>query len=390
MDLTYYNIKQVYFSDNNLKFKSYFSIFRDYSNKKLPTLFVGINNLYDYNLLYKHIGLRYIFWFPDDIIDNIYLNNLKSLKIDKHYGNMLKTEIYFKKYKLNYGIIYDYFNSYETKFKILTNKKLESIAINLNDNLHDLNFKSEVIYDFSNMIECKSYIFILIYIKYFTQLNNIPPRKYIFYQLEQNTSNYFTDKYINLMNNSIKIFDFSKCNNVYYDKINLKKLFLAPFPLPKQIETCTNEFDILFYGQMSNRREQILKYLEKDFNIIYKDNIFGDEKNNLIKKCKILLNLHFYENACLETCRINEALKYSKLIVSERGHILDDDIYNIYSNCVIFCENIDENLSNINLIKNRIKFCLNNYEKLVSNMDIKNIYNMFKSNLQKNIILNEL
>lgn len=390
MDLIYYNIKQVYFCSKNLKFKSYFNIFKSYSNKNLSTLFIGINNFNDYDLLYNHRGPRYIFWLPDDISDNKFIKNIKSLEIEKHFGNMLKTELYFKKYKFNYEMIYDYFNNYETKYKILTNKKLESIAFNLNDNLLDLNFKSEVIYDFSNTIECKNYIYILIYIKYFTELGNVPPRKYIFYQMEQNTSSYFTDKYINLMNNSLKIFDFSKCNNIYYDKINLKKLFLTPFPLPKLIEVFDNDYDILFYGQMNKRRENILKSLDKDFKIIYKNKIFGNEKNNLIKKCKIILNLHFYENACLETCRINEGLKYNKLIVSERGHILDDEIYNIYSKCVVFCENIDENLSNINLIKNRIKFSLNNYENLVSNMNIENIYKIFKINLQKNIILNEL
>ena len=65
----------------------------------------------------KISSLKYIFWFPNDIIDNKYINNIKKLKIEKHYGNMIKTEIYLKKYKLEYEIINDYFSGYENKYK---------------------------------------------------------------------------------------------------------------------------------------------------------------------------------------------------------------------------------------------------------------------------------
>ena len=44
--------------------------------------------------------------------------------------------------------------------------------------------------------------------------------------------------------------------------------------------------------------------------IIKNDDI---EKIDLIKKCKLVLNLHYYENACLETCRINEILEFFRI-----------------------------------------------------------------------------
>ena len=100
--------------------------------------------------------------------------------------------------------------------------------------------------------------------------------------MEQNNNLIFNDaNYINLLNNSYKIFDFSTSNDSYYKFLN-KKVLINPFPLSKKQFISESKFDILFYGQFNERRLKILKYLNKKFNIIFKENCLGDERLNFL------------------------------------------------------------------------------------------------------------
>jgi hypothetical protein len=379
-----YEIKQIYLNLKYKHFKKYFNNLSPYRNTIDSTLFIGINNLSDIKKLCNHKGKRYIFWIDTDFKSKLILN-FNKIKIDKHFCNQQISIRELKKYKINLEIVYEYFTNDTPKFKILTNKKLISIAENLKENLHELNYDSEIIFNMNDIIECKSYIFILIYIKYFTELNNITPRKYIAYQMEQNSNiSYFTPKYIDLLNNSYKIFDFSTSNDFYYNLLN-KKVLINPFPLSKKQFKFKSTFDILFYGQFNERRIKILKHLNKKFDIIFKENCLGNNKNELIKKCKIVINLHFYDNACLETCRINEVLKFNKIVISENVNIKDLATKNLYENCVIFTDVINSNLDNIKNLEDKIIYCLQNYNNLLSKFDYNKIYNHCNNCLNNNL-----
>ena len=62
---------------------------------------------------------------------------------------------------------------------------------------------------------------------------------------------------------------------------------------------------------------------------------------------KIVLNIHFYENAILETCRINEVLSCDKIVISEKPNMIDIENYKIYQEKIIFINNMDEMYENI-------------------------------------------
>lgn len=380
-----YKIKQIYLNKQNKHLKIYFNKLSPYKNKDDSTLFIGINTLNDLHKLNSHKGKKYIFWIDSDFKSKKSIINLKKIKIDKHFCNQQYCINQLQKKKINFETVYEYFTDDKPKYKILTNRKLISIAENLNENLNNLNYKSEIIYNINNIIECKSFTFIIIYIKYFTELKNIPPRKYIVYQMEQNNNLIFNDaNYINLLNNSYKIFDFSISNDSYYKFLN-KKVLINPFPLPQKQLTFNPKFDILFYGQFNQRRLKILKYLSKKFNIIFKENCLGNERDNLIKKCKIVINLHFYDNACLETCRINEVLKFNKIVISEDTNVKDITNKKLYENYVIFTEIIDNKLSNINLLENKILYCLDNYNSIISKFNYSKIYEYCNERLDNNL-----
>ena len=80
---------------------------------------------------------------------------------------------------------------------------------------------------------------------------------------------------------------------------------------------------------------------------------------------KIILNLHYYKNAILETTRLNEALFNNKLIISELPDEKDTFNKDFYKNNIIFIDEIKDDLSNIN----------NLFEKINYYLDIKN-YNI--------------
>ena len=390
--LNKYKIDQVYIS-NQINNKSKYFLNYKYENQLDSTLFIGIFNSEDIYNLKNHLGKRYILWVNNEC--NPYLESkrknmkyiLNNIKIDRHFVNSMNTAKYLNIFNINYEVIYDYFTNDITKYKILTNKKLISIAKNLNDNLINLGYESDIIETLTDNLECKSYIYIIIYVKYFTELQNIPPRKYIFYQMEQNGSNMFKENYYKLADEAIKIFDFSK-TNINRFNFNKNKYLFNPFPLfliNKNLKEIEPKFDILFYGQFNNRRLKILQYLKDKFNIKYVENILGNARDELIKKCKIVLNLHFYKDACLETCRINEVIKFNKLVVSEEPN--DGDFFNrnLYSNCVIYFNEINENMNNINILVDRLNFSLNNYDDLKNKMDVDKISKITNSILEKNL-----
>lgn len=391
MFINKYNINQVVVSESIPQIKKYFSEYKYVSDIE-PTLFFGLYNQKDLNFLKNHKGKIYIFWFDNECNPkynfrkkNVYFI-LRNYKIEKHFVNSCNTAKYLSYFNIDYEMIYEYFTSENIKFKILTNKKLESVSFYLKSNLNHFGYDSDVIYNLSDDIECKSYIYILIYIKYFTELNYLPPRNYIFYQMEQNGSNMINDKYISLMQNAIKIFDFSSANKFYNKYIDLNKYCLNLFQLPLQIKPNENnsEFDILFYGEYNDRRLKILKYLSNLFNVKYSNNLFRTNKIDLIKKCKLVLNIHYYENACLETCRINEILEYSKIILSENIN-KDDDNKIIYENSVIFFDKISNDLSNIDMLVYKIQDILSNYNEYIKKMNIKKIQDHCQNNLIVNL-----
>ena len=82
------------------------------------------------------------------------------------------------------------------------------------------------------------------------------------------------------------------------------------------IDTTSYVYDIFFYGTYNDRRAAILNVLKSKYNIKIGFGVVEDERDNYIKSSKIIINLHYYDNAAIETARFNEVLKFGKLIIS--------------------------------------------------------------------------
>lgn len=219
----------------------------------------------------------------------------------------------------------------------------------------------------------------ILYLIPIPQIWNIPKNlKYITYQLEQcKQSKWINDEYLDKLKNSIYIFDYSQDNMLYFKNTDINKNFVdkinyMPIPLITKYKYNYDDcdIDILFYGGMNKRRFIILETLKKKYNlnIVMINKIFGKELNKYIKRSKIILNIHYYDNALLETTRLNECLTYNKIIISEKCSIDDHFNYNLYENLVIFCDMININVGlNLSDLFNNIQFYLNkeNYNNYI-------------------------
>ena len=203
---------------------------------------------------------------------------------------------------------------------------------------------------------------------------NLLPYRFIFYQIEQDRSIFLTDKlylkrlkYMCGIAEYIWVYtDISKVVNKYCPKEKLKWVPM-PFVCLNNLNTkyfvnydlCV--YDIFFYGHPNERRKRILDEISKVFGSRLKIGYgcYGEKKLSYISRSKIILNLHYYEKAGLETCRINEIFNLNKIIVSEKSP-LDKLNMELYKDIVVFVDEIDNQLSNINLLIGILKQYLNN------------------------------
>lgn len=78
------------------------------------------------------------------------------------------------------------------------------------------------------------------------------------------------------------------------------------------------DIDVLFYGSLNERRHRILNAL-KDLGIKVHAvfGVYGRERDDLIARSKIVLNVHFYEAKVFEIVRVSYLLANSKAVVTE-------------------------------------------------------------------------
>lgn len=180
------------------------------------------------------------------------------------------------------------------------------------------------------------------------QMFPVLPGQYIVYQLEQSVSSrWFTEDYFARLENSLAIFDYSLKNiSFLQDKgLSYRQIYHLPVGfLPRDLANPVPEtVDVLFYGDINNdRRRAYVAELKKHFSVKIINNLFGDELYAEMSKAKVIVNIHYYEGALLETTRIYECLSQNKIIVSEESADMDE--HSVLLSLVDFVpiNNIDE------------------------------------------------
>lgn len=156
------------------------------------------------------------------------------------------------------------------------------------------------------------------------QMFPVLPGFYVAYQMEQSVSSrWFTEDYFKRLENSFAIFDYSLTNiaHLQAEGLSMKQINYLPIgyiPAYKKRVSAVEEYDVLFYGDINNdRRRLYVSEISKRYNVKVINDCFGHELYLEMAKAKIVINVHYYEGALLETTRIFECLSNDKLIVSE-------------------------------------------------------------------------
>lgn len=160
------------------------------------------------------------------------------------------------------------------------------------------------------------------------------PELYVSFQMEQTVSSrWLTDRYMALLEHSFAVFDYSQLNLGYFTSngLSYRQMYFMPigylddYPANRPASPSEKEYDVLFYGDATcDRRKAFIARIEEKYQVKVIGNLFGEALYEELRKAKVLINVHYYEGALLETTRIYESLSLDCLIVSESSVDIDE------------------------------------------------------------------
>ncbi len=168
-----------------------------------------------------------------------------------------------------------------------------------------------------------------------------------------------SENYLVILKKSLAIFEYSSNNLCVYQEFNIPrdKVFLmqvgyaqnapeqcAEHIVPKKLEkgiATTKDVDILFFGTQTPYRLEIIDKLKRRYptkNIQIFDNIWGKVRDNIVKRSKIVLNIHTEKQKKfpLETPRLLYLSRFNVHIVSE--HCGDIEMENRWKHRICFSD----------------------------------------------------
>lgn len=167
------------------------------------------------------------------------------------------------------------------------------------------------------------------------------PEDAIIYNFEQidPSSPWLETNYLKLLK-SHEVWDYSKINIVALKKLNISNITHVPLGYVNQLKRIklhdNPDIDVLFYGSLNDRRSKIIDDLKSaNLNVVSLFGVYGAERDELISRSKIVLNIHFYDSKVFEIARISYLLSNGVCVVSESGN---DPIENEFKNSLILTD----------------------------------------------------
>lgn len=178
------------------------------------------------------------------------------------------------------------------------------------------------------------------------------PSSTIVYNLEQLGAATLPSWYMALASR-VRIWDYSPLNLNRWKQIPcleppvLVEIGFAP-ELRRILVAPIQDIDVLFYGSLNERRSHILRDLEaKGLKVHHAFGVYGPERDALIARAKIVLNVHFYVTEVFEIVRVSYLLANSKAVVTESspdlGYLADAVAVFPYDGLVEGCMALVEN-----------------------------------------------
>lgn len=176
--------------------------------------------------------------------------------------------------------------------------------------------------------------FHLLDIKYVSQL----PKNSILINAEQFLGGTPWNENILQWIRSFEVWDYSPQNIEFFKAQgieNIKYLELGYQSELSRIETkAVQDIDVLFYGSINDRRAKILDALKSSgLNVHTSFGIYEKDRDDLIARSKLVLNLHYYDSEIFEVVRVFYLLANSIPVVGEINP--STVVSDIYKNSVL-------------------------------------------------------
>lgn len=224
-----------------------------------------------------------------------------------------------------------------------------------------------------------------------------PSTKMVSIQLEQCVSDWLDKSYLDKLKTSNYVYDYSKKNIEYLSiqEISAEKIGYFPISailnykqyLLKKYHYNFNGIkrnDILFYGNTdSPRRQKMLKVLGQHFKIRVEESLYGYEMLQAIDESRIVINIHYYESALLETTRIYECLSMGTCVVSETSADVNDYPHLKQSEQIAFF-NIDDHQDMLNKVEMMLTYTLSKQD-LLDTAILTESYDFFKQTVSTSL-----
>ncbi len=151
------------------------------------------------------------------------------------------------------------------------------------------------------------------------------PDDAIIYNLEQvdEDSTWIDDAYLSLLRRHT-VWDYSTSNVDKLAHMGVNVDGVCSIGHVRQLERIpagnTKDIDVLFYGSTNERRLTVLNSLrERGLNVVISTNLYGENRDALVARSKVVLNIHYYEAKVLELVRISYLMANGAAVVSEKG-----------------------------------------------------------------------
>lgn len=150
----------------------------------------------------------------------------------------------------------------------------------------------------------------------------VPPKAVLF-NLEQITpgSEWLSPAYLKLLKRHT-VWDYSTYNIEQLAELGIDDVVHCPLgysnPMQCMQPATEHDIDILFYGSLNERRLAVLEQMATaGLKIEVLFGVYGDERDALIARSRIVLNVHYYDSKIFEIVRISHLLANGVCVVSE-------------------------------------------------------------------------
>mmetsp|Transcript_33691 Transcript_33691/g.72682 ORF Transcript_33691/g.72682 Transcript_33691/m.72682 type:complete len:228 (+) Transcript_33691:3-686(+) len=174
-----------------------------------------------------------------------------------------------------------------------------------------------------------------------------PPQNhsYILWNVEQTQSEHHFNHRLHLAaNNALMVWDFSPVTVEEWGGVGVAAVYMPFASLelkPPSHDDSTGR--ALFIGARCDRRilvDQKLAGRGLPIDMILDYETWGEERTHRVDAAAVVVNLHCFPGAALETERITQALARSKAVVSETS--TDKKLDQLFSDCIVFVPPVEE------------------------------------------------